>query len=84
MELSQRVVSMSAQPSYCLITYGCQMNVADSEFVAGELSARGWRHGEEVHRRYHVSMVPDEGHPLTDGTPRWTNVGQAARVRPRL
>ncbi|MBM3333898.1 tRNA (N6-isopentenyl adenosine(37)-C2)-methylthiotransferase MiaB [Candidatus Sumerlaeota bacterium] len=32
---------------YCLITYGCQMNDADSEALAGELSARGWQRAEQ-------------------------------------
>jgi len=31
---------------YCLITYGCQMNESDSEYVAGELAARGWQRVE--------------------------------------
>jgi tRNA-2-methylthio-N6-dimethylallyladenosine synthase len=34
------------QPTYCLITYGCQMNDADSEAVAGELAVHGWRRAE--------------------------------------
>jgi len=34
---------VSERPTYCLITYGCQMNDADSESVAGSLAARGWR-----------------------------------------
>ncbi len=28
---------------YCIETYGCQMNVADSELIAGLLEAAGWR-----------------------------------------
>jgi len=34
---------MKSAPTFSLITYGCQMNFSDSEFVAGELAARGWR-----------------------------------------
>jgi tRNA-2-methylthio-N6-dimethylallyladenosine synthase len=40
-------IFVSAQPTYKLITYGCQMNVSDSEFVAGELAARGWAATED-------------------------------------
>ncbi len=32
--------------TYCLITYGCQMNDADSEAIAGDLAARGWQRVE--------------------------------------
>jgi len=28
--------------TYCLVTFGCQMNEADSEYIAGILEARGW------------------------------------------
>lgn len=44
--MSNGFAKMSASPTYCLVTYGCQMNFADSEFVAGELEARGWRRVE--------------------------------------
>jgi len=37
---------VNAQPIFSLITYGCQMNESDSESVAGELAARGWRRAE--------------------------------------
>lgn len=28
--------------SYCLVTFGCQMNEADSEYIVGTLEALGW------------------------------------------
>ena len=29
--------------TYCLVTFGCQMNDADSEMIAGILEAKGWK-----------------------------------------
>jgi tRNA-2-methylthio-N6-dimethylallyladenosine synthase len=37
---------VAEQPTYSLITYGCQMNESDSESVAGDLAARGWQRAE--------------------------------------
>lgn len=31
------------EKTYCLVTFGCQMNEADSEYIAGTLDALGWR-----------------------------------------
>jgi tRNA-2-methylthio-N6-dimethylallyladenosine synthase len=32
-----------SERTYCLVTFGCQMNDADSEMIDGILSANGWR-----------------------------------------
>ena len=41
---------MNARSTYKIITYGCQMNVADSQLVAGELAARGWERVDDERR----------------------------------
>ncbi|MCX8038369.1 MAG: tRNA (N6-isopentenyl adenosine(37)-C2)-methylthiotransferase MiaB [Candidatus Sumerlaeia bacterium] len=45
---------MAEISTYCLITYGCQMNDADSEAIAGDLAARGWR---RVHSESDADLV---------------------------
>jgi len=44
--MPHQVSFVNDQPTYCLITYGCQMNDADSEAVAGELAVHGWQRAE--------------------------------------
>ncbi|MFQ5485938.1 MAG: tRNA (N6-isopentenyl adenosine(37)-C2)-methylthiotransferase MiaB, partial [Desulfobacterales bacterium] len=36
--------------SYYIETYGCQMNVADSELIAGLLAENGYKKSEDIHQ----------------------------------
>ena len=45
---AQPAPSLPSAPSYRIETWGCQMNVADSERMAGQLEARGFTAGGEA------------------------------------
>ena len=49
-KLKERVADLTAElsrtPTYCVVTFGCQMNANDSEKLAGILDQAGYKHSE--------------------------------------